>query len=178
MKSFTEINIQLQDKEWPLEYIDHDRHCARAIIFDDDKNFYFVHVDRDDYFGKAKYIESSGGGVEKGENLEEALKRELKEELGLEAQVICKIGIVSDYYNIIHRHNINHYFLCKAISFGPKKLTKAEIECFHLTSIHLKYDQAIQEYIHAKESKIGRLVSERELPVLQKAKEIIEGIRL
>ena len=40
-------------------------------------------------------------------------KRELKEELGADVEVVCKIGVVSDYYNLIHRHNINNYFLCR-----------------------------------------------------------------
>ena len=34
----------------------------------------------------------------------------LKEELGVEIEIISKIGVVSDYYNLIHRHNINNYF--------------------------------------------------------------------
>lgn len=49
-------------------------------------------IHRDDSFGKATLIESFGGGVEKGKNLEMAIKRELKEELGAEVE----IGIVSD----------------------------------------------------------------------------------
>lgn len=31
-----ELNIELQDNEWPLEYIDHDRQIAREIVFDDE----------------------------------------------------------------------------------------------------------------------------------------------
>ena len=40
--------------------------------------------------------------------------------------MVCKIGVVSDYYNLIHRHNINNYFLCKVESFGEKELTEDE----------------------------------------------------
>ncbi|WP_026499179.1 NUDIX hydrolase [Butyrivibrio sp. WCD2001] len=49
------------------------------------------------------------------------------EELGAEVEVICKIGVVSDYYNLIHRHNINNYYLCRVKSFGDKHLTQDEI---------------------------------------------------
>ena len=50
----TEINIDLQDTEWELDYIDHDRNIARAIVYDESGQFYFVRAQRDDDFGKAK----------------------------------------------------------------------------------------------------------------------------
>ena len=104
----TEIRIDLQDTEWQSDYIDHDRNIARAIVYDENGQFYFVRAERDDDFGKATLIETSGGGVEKGEDLSDAIKRELREELGAEVEIVCKIGVVSDYYNLIHRHNINN----------------------------------------------------------------------
>ena len=64
-----EITLELQDTEWRLEYIDHDRLIARAIVFDDDGFFYFVRAERDDDFGKAILIETSGGGVEAAPNI-------------------------------------------------------------------------------------------------------------
>lgn len=48
----TEINIDLQDTEWELSYIDHDRNIARAIVYDESGQFYFVRAQRDDDFGK------------------------------------------------------------------------------------------------------------------------------
>ena len=108
-----ELRLNLNDNEWPLTSIDHDRLIARAIVIDDEQNFYFVRAVRDDDFGKATLIETSGGGVENGEDLNIAIRRELKEELGAEVEVLCKIGEVSDFYNLIHRHNLNNYFLCR-----------------------------------------------------------------
>ncbi|WP_288300058.1 NUDIX domain-containing protein [uncultured Lactobacillus sp.] len=168
-----ELNFQLKDTEWPLEYIDHDRKIVRAIVFDDQENYYFVRAKRDDDFGKATLIETSGGGVEAGEDLETALKRELKEELGAEVEIMHKIGIVSDYYNLIHRHNINNYYLCKVTSFGEKHLTKDEIEDFHLSTLRLSYRDAEKEYQKCAETKIGKLIADRELPVLRRAKVLL-----
>ena len=167
------LKLELQDTEWNFEYIDHDRNIARAIVFDEDGYFYFIRAMRDDDFGKVTIIETSGGGVEKGEDLIVALRRELKEELGIEVNVLCKIGEVSDYYNLIHRHNINNYFLCKIVSFGEKNLTNDEIHKFHLSTLKLSYDDAVKEYKKQFNTKLGQLITNRELPILLKVKEII-----
>ena len=111
--------------------------------------------------------------MESGENLDTAIARELNEELGVEVDVLCKIGLVSDFYNLIHRHNLNNYFLCKIRSFGDKHLTKDEIEDFHLSTLRLTYDEAVAEYEKRRETPLGRLVANRELPVLLRAKEIL-----
>lgn len=169
-----ELMLELQDTEWPLEFIDHDRQIARAVVFDEKGCFYFVRAVRDDDFGNATIIETAGGGVEQGEDLLTAVKRELKEELGVQVDVVCKLGLVSDYYNLIHRHNMNHYFLCRITSRGERNLTLDEIECFHLSTLKLTYHEAVFEYENRADTKLGRLVANRELPILKRAKEIID----
>ncbi len=176
VENHQKIKIHLEDNEWPFEFTDHDRQIARAIVFDDLGYFYFVRVERDDDFGRATLIETSGGGVEDGEDLHPAILRELKEELGVEAEIICEIGVVDDYYNLIHRHNINNYFLCKAVSFGEKNMTQDEIECFHLSTLKLTYEEAIAEYEKCANTRLGRLIANRELPVLEYAKKLMDGL--
>ena len=171
-----EIYIELQDTQWEFEYFDLDRIIARAIVYDENGQFYFVRAERDDDFGKAILIETAGGGVEIGEDLLTAIQRELKEELGVSVEVVCKIGVVSDYYNLIHRHNINNYFLCKVESFGEKNLTQDEIDSFHLSTLKLSYEEAVQEYENRTNTRLGTLVANRELPILHRAKEIIDAI--
>lgn len=174
MRTVPEVSIELQDTEWMFTYTDHDRQIVRAIAFDKDGYFYFVRAVRDDEFGKAELIETSGGGVENGEELTNAVRRELKEELGAEVEVICKIGIVSDYYNLIHRHNINNYYLCRISSFGEKHLTEDEAECFHLSTLKMDYETAVREYERCSDTKLGRLIAAREVPILKRAKELME----
>ena len=169
-----ELKLDLQDTQWKYEYVDHDRNIARAIVYDENGKFYFVRAERDDDFGQATLIETAGGGVEPGEDLLTAIKRELKEELGIQVEVVCKIGVISDYYNLIHRHNINNYFLCKIISFGEKNLTQDEIDSFHLSTLKLSYEEAVREYETRTNTKLGTLIANRELPVLYRAKEIID----
>ena len=174
MKHNEEISLSLCDNEWRLDYIDHDRRIVRAVVFDDFGYFYFVQAKRDDDFGKAELIETSGGGVEPDEELDTALLRELDEELGAKVEVICKIGVVEDFYNLIHRHNINNYYLCRAISFGEKSLTEDEIKHFHLSTLRLTYDEAVAEYERCRSTPVGRLVYNRELPILRAAKAILD----
>ena len=94
--------------------------------------------------------------------------------MGAEVEILCKIGVVEDYYNLIHRHNINHYYLCKAVSFGEKQLTEEEVKQFHLSTLRLSYEEACQEYENCAVTKVGRLVANRELPVLQQAKKLLD----
>ena len=75
LKDHRELQLCMEDTEWKKEYIDHDRAVARAIVFDDEGYFYFLRVERDDDFGKGIFIETAGGGVETGENLQEAITR-------------------------------------------------------------------------------------------------------
>ena len=102
----TEVSINLQDTQWQFEYVDHDRNIARAIVYDESGQFYFVRAERDEDFGKATLIETAGGGVEDGEKL--------------------------------------------------------------------SYEEAIQEYEDRANTRLGKLVANRELPILYRAKEIID----
>ena len=173
MDNRPELKIELQDTQWPLTYTDHDREIVRAIAVDDAGFFYFVRAWRDDDFGAATLIETSGGGVEPGEDHREAIRRELREELGAEVDILCKIGVVSDYYNLIHRHNINNYYLCRIRAFGEKHLTPDEIEKYHLSTLRLPYGEAVAEYERCSNSPLGRLIASRELPILKRAREIL-----
>ena len=169
-----ELFLQLQDDQWPCEYIDHHRQIVRAIVVDGAGDFCFVRVQRDDRFGKATLIETSGGGVEEGEDLLTAIRRELREELGAEVEVLCKLGVVSDYYNLIHRHNINHYFLCRALSFGQTHMTADEVEQFHLSTLKLSYEAALAEYETCAGTPLGKLLAAREMPILRRANQILQ----
>ena len=174
MRSMPEIRIELQDTEWPLTWTDHDREIVRAIVVDDAGNYYFVRAVREDEFGAATLIETSGGGVEPGEDLNAAIRRELREELGAEVDILARIGVVSDYYNLIHRHNINHYFLCRVQTLGKRHLTEDELDKYHLSTLKLGYDAAVAEYERCACTRLGRLIANRELPILKRAKLLLE----
>ena len=168
------LELYLDDTQYKYEYIDHDREIVRAIVIDNNGFFYFVGADRDDDFGKAILIETAGGGVEHGENYESAIRRELQEELGVNVDVLCKLGMVSDYYNLIHRHNINNYYLCRVTSFTNRSLTFDEENKFHLSVLKVSYEEAVNKYKESMKYKLGVLIRNRELPILEYAKRLID----
>jgi 8-oxo-dGTP pyrophosphatase MutT (NUDIX family) len=174
VRELPELRLELRDTQWPCTYTDHDRTVVRAVVRDGEGAFLFMRARRDDEFGRATLIETSGGGVEPGEELTEALRRELREELGAEVEVVAKIGLVSDYYNLIHRHNLNHYYLCRALSFGDRHLMPDEIHDFHLSTLRLTFEEAQAEYERLSCTPIGRLIAARELPILRRARELLE----
>ena len=75
---------------------------------------------------------------------------------------------VTSYY-------LNNYFLCRVKSFGDKHLTKDEIEQFHLSTRKVTYEEAAAEYEKHRDSGLGRLIANRETPILRRAWEILKG---
>lgn len=86
------LSLELEDAEWPFEYIDHDRPIARAIVIDAHAYFYFLRVQRTDVFGNAVTIETSGGGIEPGETPTEAVMREVREGLELRLRFSARLA--------------------------------------------------------------------------------------
>ena len=172
-----EINLSLEDVSYPYMKVTHDRNIVRAIVYDEGK-YCFAHISRNDQFGNLSYIETSGGGVEENEKLEAAVMRELKEELGVEVEILAYLGFVSDYYNLIYRHNLNHFYLVKVLSTGEQHLTNDEINDFHLKPIKLTYEEALAEYEKARKDKLGLLIYNREVPMLKYAKKIVDDFKI
>lgn len=116
------------------------RHSARAIILDENERillcrFEFVRQAR-------RYVvwSTPGGGVEPGESLLAALRRELLEEVGLAVdddpphvwhQEIVRDGHIEGYDGVVH-----DYFLIRTSAFTPRgSMTDEELAAENVTGL-------------------------------------------
>lgn len=161
------INLYFEDLEYPKPDYFKDRKIARAVVLEDDK-ILILKVSRNDQFGNSTYLETPGGGIDEVESEEEALKRELDEELGVSVKIITKLGIVTDYYNLLNRRNINNYYLVKVLNH-TKIHHESDgdnlIECI----LKLSIEDVLEEYKKTRKDKISRLVYQREEPIFLEA---------
>lgn len=158
-----------QDDEYPFTGYTHGREIARGLILDEEGNIAIHLVSRNDVFSNQTYYETPGGGVDEGESPEEALNRECEEEIGYSVEILGKLAIVEDAYNLIGRRNINHYFLAKRKAFEGKHFA-SEGDGFIQKTLWVSLDEAIHLYESMGDSLVAGLVKRRELPILYAVK--------
>ncbi len=169
------LHLFLKDDEYPLQEIDHTRVIARAVAINDRHEVAVLHVIRDDIFGNYDYYELPGGGVKSDEDLSLAAIREIHEEVGATCSLIQEIGIVDDFYNLLRRHNENHYFLLQVIDIGKRDLEEYEKMMIHEV-IWVDIDQAIKMFQEMPSTGVSKLVKNRELPVLMECRKYIKEL--
>jgi ADP-ribose pyrophosphatase YjhB (NUDIX family) len=86
------------------------RTSARAIVFDDRGNVILIHRK---WRGREYWV-TPGGGVEEGESLEDAVRRELKEEVGIDVAVGAMVLEVDK--EVDGRRSIQKFFACEKIA--------------------------------------------------------------
>ena len=68
------------------------RKAARAIVSNNKKEIALLWV------GNYHFYKIPGGGIEKGENIKKALKREIMEEVGVKIKTIKLLGEIEEYW--------------------------------------------------------------------------------
>lgn len=169
------FKLSLKDDQYPFQGVDHTREVIRAILLDKDNNVCLEYLKDDDGFGPRDYYETPGGGAKPNETHEETLFRELKEEVGYESEVISFLGEVDDYYNLIKRKNHNFYYLVRRTKKVEQHLE--EDEQIRINKIiWVPIDEAIRLYEGMQNVLVGRLVKQRELPILKLAKSALQKL--
>ena len=97
-----------------------------------------------------EYWSIPGGKVELFETFEEAIKREVKEETGVEVEVNCLLGICDHIIKNEGRHWVSPSYLCKITKGEPKIMEPTkhlEMKWFSLNNLPEKITITTQDAI-------------------------------
>lgn len=153
------------DLEYPFKETKERRLISRAFVFDDRGYYAIHHLVRDDAFGRFDYFETPGGGVDPGESAIQACVRECREETGYRVEVVKEVGFVDDFYNLIGRENLQHYFLCRQIPPYLGKHFMSDGDNYIKETLWLPLDKVVALYESVPDVALPHLVRQRELPL-------------
>jgi len=99
--------------------------AVSAILLDEDDQILFLRRSKNDDFMPGSW-DIPGGGLEYGEEPEEGLRREIREETGLEIQIIRILTVSTYFMGEVQRLDIT--YLCSAIDSYKLKLSNEHVE--------------------------------------------------
>ena len=115
------------------------RKNPRAILRDKDGNIAIQNIQRDEFH------KLPGGGMDTGESLEEAVAREVKEEVGCNCKVGTLLGMTIEYRNKYNLLQVSYAFIADVVGeIGEPELEQAEID-EGLVNIWLPATEALEK---------------------------------
>lgn len=110
----------------PVEYLGERyelRKSARAILLNEKGEM------ATQYLNTYTYHKLPGGGIEVGETIENALKREVREEVGCDCEVVSELGVTIEYRGEWKWQHISYGLVAKVVGeIGETQLEPGEIE--------------------------------------------------
>ena len=145
------------------------RESARAIVFDSDNLVAMLHAT------KTFYYKLPGGGIEAGETNEIALRRECKEEIGCDVEIIKELGSTLEYRKKYKLKQISYCYIAKVKGEkGTPKLEKDE-EAEGFETVWLPIEEALQKVIESKPTIYeGQYMNARDIALLKQAIKILK----
>ncbi|WP_315120618.1 NUDIX domain-containing protein [uncultured Clostridium sp.] len=169
LKEIYEKHIGISEKIDDINY--KIRKAARTILFDESGKIAILYVSKDDYH------KLPGGGIEEEENIIEALKREVEEEVGTDIEVLGEVGIIIEYRDEFKQLQISYCYYSKVKGeIGKPNYTEEEVN----NGFKLKW-MSIEEAINSLEKDepynyMGKFIKERDKTFLKEF--INKGIKL
>lgn len=144
------------------------RSAARAVVHDENGLVTLM-------FARTRnYYKLPGGGIEAGEDIIDALRRELLEELGCEVDNISEIGEVVEYRDVEQMLQTSYCFRARVIGVkGEPTFTDSELADGFKVTWHESIDAAIKAIIETEpigEYESIAFMRRREVAILEAAK--------
>jgi 8-oxo-dGTP pyrophosphatase MutT (NUDIX family) len=170
MKQLRIINPENVSEEEIKDY--RAREAARAVVFDENGKIALLHVSKENYY------KIPGGGVEEKEDKMIALRRECREEIGCDIEVINEIGSVVECRKIFHLQQVSYCYLAKVKGQkGIPSFTEDENNNgFEL--LWLSYDEALKFLTECKATSIegSAYIVPRDTTFLKEAKQYLDSV--
>jgi 8-oxo-dGTP diphosphatase len=145
------------------------RKAARAVLSNGAGQIYLLNVQLHGYH------KLPGGGIDEGEAVEEALARELMEEVGCKAEVISAIGEIIEYRDFEQLKQISYCFLAKQV--GKQQQSELEENELAEDMIEVKagtLGEAITRLQNDRPNNLeGKFIQKRDLAFLKGAQSLL-----
>lgn len=147
------------------------RKAARAMVLDKDNRIAILNVTKDNYH------KLPGGGFEGHEDVEEALRREVMEEVGAEIEVGKEVGCIIEYRDEFKQLQISYCYLAKVNGeLTQVSFTEDEInDGFNLQWYTIEQAMEIMQQ-DQPQSYVGKFIHVRDLIFLKEADKVFKGL--
>ncbi len=147
------------------------REAARAVVLGQDNTVYLLNVT------KHGHHKLPGGGIDEGEGSRQALKRELLEEVGCQAEIIAELGQVIEYHTYEDGGLAQTSFCYVARQVGEQvesSLGEKEI-AEGMVQVKVKNLDAAIDLLQQDEpdNTEGKFIQKRDLAILRAAKDVL-----
>lgn len=145
------------------------REASRAVLLDESGQVYLLNV------SKHGYHKLPGGGIDEGEDIRQALERELLEEVGCKAEIIAELGMIVEHrdYEDGGLNQTSYCYLAKQVGEQVESaLEEGELEEGMFEVKAKSIDDAITLLSQDEPDNLeGKFIQKRDLAFLQAAKE-------
>lgn len=150
----------LKDPLESLQKVDRFRVSVRMLLRNEKGQLAYLHMQGFDDYGQRNHYESIGGGIDQDEDVEMAMRRELREESGYLLDNAYYFASVVDEYARFNQVNLHHYFLVDGTK--KEKPLFTEFEKRFKIDLIFKDPQTWLQVFHRPAFGVDALVHQRE----------------
>jgi ADP-ribose pyrophosphatase YjhB (NUDIX family) len=142
------------------------RRAGRAIVFNSENKIAILKAT------KYNFHKLPGGGLEKGENIQTALEREIAEEIGCKIKIEKEVGKIMEIKNEYGQKQTSYCFIAKIMDICETNLTELEVKELGLEIKWEFLEDAIKTFEKDNpKDYTAKFIRKRDLTFLKKASE-------